>query len=283
MVRPEGLVEIRNIVVAVDASTHSQAALEAAVTMAECFGAELLGLYVEDVNVLRIAGLPDAHEFGGHSAQRRRVNAGDVARQLRVRSRQVRDSFQALVSGALVPGTFRVVRGSVDLEIRSAAARADILVVGRVGWSQLRQRQVGSTARALCDAAETGVIAVLQAGTRIVPPVMVVWQGGSPSERALALAAGLVAGTTTPVELLAVAQDDVQLAAVEETLSKALADLDIPNRRHRMVLPSTEDLVQASHVFGARTLLVPGCLSCLEGDGVVSLLAQVDTPVLLVR
>jgi len=280
--RPEAAPTIRRIVVAMDASAHSQAALEAAITMATRFGAQLQGLYVEDVNVLRIAGLPNAHEFGIHSARWRRVTAGDVERQLRVRSREVQEEFQRLTARAAVLGTFHVARGTVDIEIRAAAAQADMLVVGRVGWSQLRRRQVGSTARALCGAAETDVIAVLHAGTRIDPPLMVVWHGGDPSERTLALAAGLATGTT-PIELLAVAQDDVQLETAELALDKALAELGLANRRHRMVLPSSADLVQAARVFGAGTLLAPGCLACLEEDGLVSLLSQVDVPILLVR
>ena len=63
--RPVSLV--RRILVAVDASHHSIAALEAAVELATRFQAELLGLYVEDINLLRLAQLPFGREVGTFS------------------------------------------------------------------------------------------------------------------------------------------------------------------------------------------------------------------------
>ena len=59
---------IRRILVAVDASTHSLAALEAASVLAEVLNAELVGIFVEDINLLRLAGLPFAREVRYQSA-----------------------------------------------------------------------------------------------------------------------------------------------------------------------------------------------------------------------
>ncbi len=42
---------IRRILVALDASPHSQAALEAASDLADALKAELVGIFVEDVNL----------------------------------------------------------------------------------------------------------------------------------------------------------------------------------------------------------------------------------------
>ena len=53
---------IRRILVALDASRHSLAALEAASELAEALKAELVGIFVEDVNLLYLAGLPFARE-----------------------------------------------------------------------------------------------------------------------------------------------------------------------------------------------------------------------------
>ena len=44
---------IRRILVALDTSPHSQAAMEAAIELAARFEAELAGMFVEDVNLLR--------------------------------------------------------------------------------------------------------------------------------------------------------------------------------------------------------------------------------------
>ena len=47
---------IRRILVALDASPHSQAALQAASELAAALKAELVGIFVEDVNLLHLAG-----------------------------------------------------------------------------------------------------------------------------------------------------------------------------------------------------------------------------------
>ena len=60
---------IRRILIALDASTHSLAALHAAAEMAANMQAELIGLFVEDENLLHLAGLPFAQEVRSSSAE----------------------------------------------------------------------------------------------------------------------------------------------------------------------------------------------------------------------
>ena len=54
----QGEVTIQRILVAVDASPPSFAALEAAVELAATLGAELIVLFVEDIALLRLAESP---------------------------------------------------------------------------------------------------------------------------------------------------------------------------------------------------------------------------------
>jgi len=274
-------VTIRRIVVAVDASPHSRAAMEAAVRMAARFDAELLGLFVEDINVLRIAGLPYAQEFGVYSAQRRHINTVDVERQLRVRSRQVQDSFRLLAGRASIRGTFRVTRGSVGAEIQSAAADADVLIVGRAGWSQLRQ--VGSTTRAVCSAEAPGITAVLQSGAQLAPPILVVYDASEAAEKALVFAEGLVDETRGPLEVLVVADTELLLQARRNLLERALTELKVMSHQHTLMTSVLQNLIHAIYDLHAQTVVLPASLSLLQEGRVVSLLEQVDIPVLLVR
>ena len=71
---------IQRILVALDASPHSQAALDAAATLAARVSAELQGLFIEDVNLLRLAELPFAREVGSFTATHRRLDARDLER-----------------------------------------------------------------------------------------------------------------------------------------------------------------------------------------------------------
>ena len=66
------VVSIGRILVALDASPHSLNALRAAAELAAVTESELHGLYVEDLNLLRMCGLPfvarDRLLFGGRAA-----------------------------------------------------------------------------------------------------------------------------------------------------------------------------------------------------------------------
>ena len=55
---------VKRILIALDPSRRGQSALQAAAHLAAGTGAELAGLFVEDINLLRLAGLPFARELG---------------------------------------------------------------------------------------------------------------------------------------------------------------------------------------------------------------------------
>jgi nucleotide-binding universal stress UspA family protein len=62
---PEGRLQgFQRILVALDASPASLAALDFATELAERHQAELLGIYVEDINLLRSAEIPFTREIG---------------------------------------------------------------------------------------------------------------------------------------------------------------------------------------------------------------------------
>ena len=74
---------IRRSLVAVEPSAQGQAALDAAARMAARLQAELVGLYVEDVELLRLAQFPFAREFSVHDGPE--FAMGDVSRPLKYR------------------------------------------------------------------------------------------------------------------------------------------------------------------------------------------------------
>jgi single-stranded-DNA-specific exonuclease len=69
----------RRIVIALE-SGIPEPELEAAVALARGLDAELLGLFVEDLDLLRFAALPFAHEIGLASAVRRRLDPAALER-----------------------------------------------------------------------------------------------------------------------------------------------------------------------------------------------------------
>ena len=100
----------------------SAAAPEAIARLAQEMRAELLGLFIEDVELLRFAALPFAAEVGFASALPRALDLAAVERALRHQA----DFLRRALSAALDPGahawSFRVARGAPADSVAAALA-----------------------------------------------------------------------------------------------------------------------------------------------------------------
>lgn len=137
------------VVVAVDTSPHSRAALEAAARWAQVTGAELLGVFVEDVELLRLGALPLVREVSAVSGHGN-LEAAALERSLRAMAATARRELQQAAGRHGVRASFRVVRGAVAAELRLASQHAPLIVLGRMGHGLTRHRgSLGSAARNL--------------------------------------------------------------------------------------------------------------------------------------
>lgn len=275
-------VVLRRIIVGLDASPPSQAALEAAVALAARCEAELVGLFVEDANLLRLVALPFAAEMGVFSAQRRQLDAAEVERELRIHARRVHRALQELAEPARVRWEFRVARGAIASELTAAATEADLVILGKAGWSLARRGRLGSTARAVLGQAQ-GLALIVQQGTRLGPPIIVAYDGSPPAGRALA-AAALVArvmddGLT--VLLMADERDDAQV--LQQEVAAWLAPRGLTARYRQLTTARVPHLGQMVRLEGGGTLVLPAEGTVLRDERLLALLDEIESPVLLVR
>ncbi|MBN2392938.1 MAG: universal stress protein [Anaerolineae bacterium] len=275
--------KIRRIVVALDASPHSYAALEAAVRMAAHFGAELLGLYVEDINMLRLAELPFVREVGSFSTASRRVESQDIERQLRLRTLTIQRKFISLATQQQVQQTFRVTRGKVVAEIREAAAKADVLIVGKAGWSQVSGRRLGSTARAAYSNDTPDLTVILQDGARLGTPLLVVYDGSPLGQKALDVAAALMRARTGPIHVLLLADGQMHVTSLHAEAAARLQAYDIEGRYRVLTESNVPKLSRAIQSEHSATLIIPAKIALFREDALLGLLEEVDVPILLVR
>lgn len=161
----------RRILVALDASSDSLAALEMAALMATVYDAELHGIYVEDADLLRVAALPEARMVGAVSGTRRGLADVHMERALRAVAARAQRALVAAAGEARVPWAFRVARGVVSAELLKAADDAELVVLGRSSRASGRVF-VGSTAHAIVSGAAPPVL-VLKRRLRRGRPIMV--------------------------------------------------------------------------------------------------------------
>ena len=83
---------VRRILVALDGSVHASGALEAATALAARLHAELEGIFVQDVDLARLAALPIGREIQFLTGQGRDFTADELDAQNREQEARARGS-----------------------------------------------------------------------------------------------------------------------------------------------------------------------------------------------
>ena len=273
---------IRRILVALDASPHSQAALEAAAELAVGLKAEVLGLFVEDVNLLKLAGSSFAWEMGFFSASRRQLSTLEIERQLRAQASRVRRNLAMTAGRAQVAWSFRVVRGAIASELLAAASKADLIILGKTGWSVAGRRRLGSTARTVLAQA-TCLTLVLQQGARLRLPVVVVYDGSPTAHRALDASTHLVRGKNGYLTVLILADEPGMAKSLQTDVAEWLRERGMEARYRWLVGVDVTLLTELVNREGCGVLVMPSQGSRLHNEMFLTLLDEVECPVLLVR
>jgi len=280
MSRQDDELTIRRILVALDASRHSLAALEAAVDLAASLEAELQGLFVEDVNLLRVAGSPAAREVRYPFSGTARLNKARMERQLRAQAEQARQALKAASERRQIRWSFQVVRGEVAPEVLAAAMKADLLSLGKVGRPLIQRIRLGSTALAAALQGPCCVL-LLQRDVGIGSPVVVTYDGSPTARKALMIATHLAQKNGGYLAVLNLADTPEEEHQLQAETAAWLRGQRLLIRYRRLASPGVTALTQAVRAErGGALVLVETALS---PDALQALLDEVDCPVLLVR
>lgn len=134
------------VVLALDGSAASWAAARAALDLAAQCQAVVEAIFVQEPEIYRLP----AGALGRAGSGRGGAGvARDLTAELDAFAERLEERMQALARPRGVEVLFRVVRGEARAILAEAAAVADALALGRVGWALGRGRKLGSTAAAL--------------------------------------------------------------------------------------------------------------------------------------
>lgn len=273
---------IRRILVALDASSNSRVALATAVHLAETLRSEIHGLFVEDINLLRLAELPFVREVLFAEPAFRQLESEEMQRKLRARAAILRRELEEMTSEHKITGRFRVIRGTVDRELLAAATEmeADLLAVGRLGNSIVRRGRMGSTARAIVARATSAVLLVkadVQDG-----PVVALYDGSATGRRALSLAARLT-GPAGDLRVLVWGLDEGEAFERQQFTTRLMETLEVEAQFQHLSGDLPIRVLQWVNRQKA-SLLILGGGDCMLPEDIFSLLLdEAEQHILLIR
>ncbi|NTU90826.1 MAG: universal stress protein [Chlorobiaceae bacterium] len=272
---------IRTIAVALDCSPHSKASLEAAAKMAARLSAELVGIFVEDTNLLRMAGLPFTEEIRLYSSTTTKLDEAQLERLLRLQAREARELLERTAEALTVRHTFRVMRGMVPEQLMSAATEADILVLGRSGRSPSCRKGLGSTARtALCESKRT-VLLMRPGFSSAAGPLLVLFDGSEGSRNALETAL-TTADPESTLHLVVIDPEPESAEKLEQEAQTIVGERGISVEYHHLPQVGGRDLVRYLRMIDSGLLVLSDRMNLPE-EVFNELVSEIDSPVLVVR
>ena len=270
---------IRKIIIGLDASPHSLAALEVAAILAEKYEAELVGIYVEDINLIRVAALPFVREVDYFSTNVRQVDTSQVERHLHAQARMAQRALAAIGTEARLRWSFRISRGLVSAELLAAALEADLFILGKVGWSG--RRQLGSTAEVIVAQSPRQTL-IYQPGEHLRRPILVVYDGSGAGDKALITTSQLRL-EDSPVNVVIIAKDSQEARRLEDKVQAWSNENDIET--HVLRLSKLDNSMIARLTWSERcgVLVLPAESEAIPAEAVLTLLNKAECAVMLVR
>jgi len=178
---------VRRILVALNAVSDSRAAIERAAAMAAEHEAELAGLFVEDLDLLRLCELP-GHEVVLTTGAARPTDRREMERQLRARAETAKRVLERIAAAHHLRWSFEVRRARMLNAVREAAELADVVAADMTGPGRIERPDLR-------------------------PAVLAYFEGGPSSARVLGLAVRAAVQHDAPLSVLLPARDAAAAAA----------------------------------------------------------------------
>ena len=274
-------IAIKRIAVAIDCSPHSRASLFATAEIAGMLEAELLGFFVEDINLIRTAELPFSQEIHLHTARSEPLDALKLERLLKLQAKEAHELLIQTAKRFGIPHRFRTLRGLVPAEILSASLETDLLAMGRSGKTPLCGRSLGSTARKAIKEAKTNIL-LTRSGFTPDSPLLLLYDGSTGAKRALETAIGL-ARRASAVHLFLIGNSAGKRASLREEAETIIGGRIRKKEFHMIPWTDSKMLAQCIHLTEPGLLVLSDNTETVSPETVYGLIDATDYPVLLVR
>jgi len=265
---------IRRVAVALDASLASSQALQAAAELAASLQAELEGIFIEDINLIRLAELPFTREIRPASMTEETVNVQRMEQELRSLARQEQQKLELIAREKGISCSFRIRRGQIKAELMEAVAEVDVMTLCRPGYvsEKFRRQTIGYSLRAAAFP-----------GQQARSSVSVIFGRAQNEKRALMAAARLADRLDLGLSILVTGDSDAETDNLQREADTILGSQTQRVNFIRLSGNQVSDLVMATASSNSQVLLVNSNNSLVAGGQLWHYLEQVSCPVLIVR
>lgn len=256
--------------VALDQSPRGAAALAAATELAAELDAELAGLFVEDIDLQHLIGLPFAREYSLLSGGARPLSQAEMERAWRREAEALQQRLAEAAQRQRLRWSFRTARGRLSAEVATLTQALDLVVLGQ----------------------RSGVSVRSVSTTRLRPPslrpvqpapVLVLYEDAAASARSLDAAVHLARRSGTGLVLLFKAADEASYAAACEAAQAELRARGASGRCTRLEALDGPRLAEAAHREHAACVVLADSARPAGGAGFERMLDEIECPVVLAR
>ena len=273
---------INRILVALDPSEVNRSTLQAATTLAANLDAELNALFVEDINLLRLAELPFAREVVYGSSTGRQINVADMERSLHSQIIRLRKLVETIARKSQVKIAFDVLRGDIASVVCRASEQTDLLVVGKNTQPLRQSMKVSGITQTILSSASCNLM-VLQHGATIERPVAVFFTGSKASQKALQLAIQLVEQDHENLTVVYPASSDKEYKNLKQEVNALTLPFGFEARHLQLKDDTAVSMLNTLIDCEARMLLLESRDNVLGKEQMQSLIEQTTAPIILIN
>ncbi|MBM3502929.1 MAG: hypothetical protein FJX65_03555 [Alphaproteobacteria bacterium] len=276
---------IERVLVALDASTESHAALAAAANLAARLHVQLVGLFIEDAKLFDIAQLSMVRQVSFTGEPSPAPDVESIERSLRAQAGVMRRTLETVAQSHHLSWSFQTARGRASAEILASASHSDLVILGKTTPSVTRRGSLGATARVVAERPRGAILfsdprlqRVLGEGGAIV----VVFDGSANAPRALALAADLAQAGSGELIILTPAKDEHDAQRLHDEAGASLSGRPLRVYHRICTGAGCTALVNATLSHQGNLLVIGAGSPVLGAESLADLLERLHSPVLVV-
>lgn len=269
---------IREILVALDTSVHSRAALEAAATLARTLEATIRGLFVEDDDWYRISRLPQVSEISDLTGNIQPFAEQKLDEQIRILENRIRRDLQRISRLNKVKHSWKTTRGIVEEKVLEAAEKADLITIGIKGHSYYKQ--LGKTAGRIIEKSKKPVL-LLREGLKLGDTIVTVFDASGDSVKSIRFALELAKKTENGLFVMIVGNNEEDVDEREETLNEFLQKSGYTAKIQILKQSNIWEFMHTVNRNNAGLLILPRNQPFMRNRSIDLLLNNIGCPILL--